>query len=358
MKRALALARRAQGTTGPLPPVGAVLVRDGAVVGEGSTQAPGGLHAEAGALAQAGDAARGATLYVTLEPCVHHGRTPPCADAIIQAGVAEVVHAGVIDENPQVAGRGIEALAHAGLRMLVDPGATDEARELAAPHAKFIRTGMPYVTAKFAASLDGKIATRTGESRWITGPAAQAYSHRFRAAIDAIIVGSDTVLVDDPELTARPGGKRLQRQPLRVVVDGRARTPPGAKVLKAPGRCLIAVGEAAPPAAVNRLEQAGATVIRCPGQGEWVDLRKVAEELAERDCINVLIEGGGELVGRFLDAGLVDRIMAFIAPMVIGGREAHPAVGGEGAGPLAKAWRLRGHRVRTLGCDLLVEGEV
>jgi len=357
MRRALTLARRAQGTTSPRPPVGAVLVRDGQVVGEGATQPPWGPHGEIVALQAAGERARGATLYVTLEPCAHYGRTPPCVDAILRAGVGEV-HVPIADGNPQVSGRGFAALGAAGIPLVMEERFGKEAEALAAPSVKYVKTGLPFVIAKFAASLDGKIATRLGDSKWITGPAAQAYGHRVRAEVDAIIAGANTVLADDPALTARPRGRPQRRQPLRVVVDSLARTPPHAQVITGGGECLIAVGARAPRKAVEALERAGASVLGCPGPDQRVWLSSLLRGLAERNCINVLVEGGSELVGSFFDGGFVDRVLAFLAPKIIGGREARPAVGGEGAHPLAAAWRLGPFRLRRLGQDLLIDGLV
>ena len=235
MLRALQLAERAVGHTSPNPPVGAVLVRDGRIVGEGRTQPPGQSHAEIVALRQAAELANGATLYVTLEPCSHHGRTPPCADAIIAAGVAEV-RASMTDPNPRVAGRGLDALRQAGITVTLGEGRA-AAEELAAPHSWYITTGRPLVTLKFAMSLDGKIATRTGDSKWITGPESRRYVHTLRARADAIMAGIGTILADDPQLTARDAnGTPLPRQPLRVILDSRARTPPDAEDAQTAGQ--------------------------------------------------------------------------------------------------------------------------
>lgn len=355
MRRALRLARSVQGTTSPNPPVGAVLMRDGRIVGEGATQPPGGPHAEVVALQAAGEAARGAILYATLEPCSYKGRTPPCAEAVVAAGVAEV-HIAQLDANPRVAGGGVAKLEAAGLRVVMETRYEAPARELNEAHAKFIRTGLPFVTAKFAASLDGRIATRNGDSQWITGPQARNYGHRLRASVDAIITGVGTVLADDPHLTARPGGRLARRQPLRVVLDSRARTPPSAAILRSPGRCLIAVGGQADPAAVRALEATGAEVVWLPAEDGRVDLRIVLDHLAQRGCTNLLLEAGGELTGAFLDQGRVDKLLAFIAPLVIGGAEAIPAVAGQGAASLAAAHRLHHVAVQRLGPDLLVKG--
>ena len=249
MRRALELARAAVGSTSPNPPVGAVVVRGGRIVGEGHTQPAGEDHAEKVALRQAGELARGSMLYVTLEPCSHHGRTPPCTDAIIASGVSEVC-ASVVDPNPQVSGRGLEQLRRAGISVTLGEGRED-AEELIAPHTKFITTGTPLVTAKFAMSLDGKIATRTGDSKWITSEESRRYVHTLRAQSDAIMAGIGTVLADDPQLTARDAdGAPLPRQPLRVVVDSKGRLPADAALLRQPGRTLVFVSDEA---AVARL---------------------------------------------------------------------------------------------------------
>ncbi|MSQ26560.1 MAG: bifunctional diaminohydroxyphosphoribosylaminopyrimidine deaminase/5-amino-6-(5-phosphoribosylamino)uracil reductase RibD [Dehalococcoidia bacterium] len=355
MRRALRLATLAAGSTSPNPPVGAVLVREGRTVGEGYTQPPGGPHAEVVALAQAGEAARGATLHVTLEPCAHTGRTLPCTDAIIRAGVAEVRFA-LRDVNPLVAGRGVAALRTAGIRVVEDTRWQPLAGPLVDAHARFVQTGKPFVTVKFAASLDGRIATRSGDSKWITGPVARAYAHRIRAGVDAIITGVGTVLTDDPELTARPGGRTATRQPLRVVVDSHARTPPDAKVLTSPGHCVVATASGASDDALQRIEAAGACVLRFPGEGERVSLKLLLAWLAQQGRINLLVEAGGTLLGSFFDDGLVDRVLAFIAPVVIGGGGARPAVGGSGPEHLHDAFRLERTSVRRLGADLLVQG--
>ena len=324
-------------------------------MGEGFTQPPGGPHAEVVALAQAGEAAKGATLFVTLEPCAHTGRTPPCTDAIARAGVAEVWVA-LRDVNPLVSGRGVAALWSAGVRVVEDPRWQQLAGLLADAHAKFVLTGRPFVTVKFAASLDGRIATRSGDAKWITGPMARAYGHRVRAGVDAIITGIGTVLADDPELTARPRGRIAERQPLRVVVDSQVRTPLDAKVLAGPGGCLVAAGAAAADAAIRRIEATGCRAVRFPGKESSVSLPLLLAWLAEQGRINVLVEGGGTLLGSFFDEGLVDKVLAFLAPMVIGGATAHPAVGGSGAEFLGNVFRLERVSVRRLGADLLVSG--
>ena len=318
MRRALRLAGRGRGRTSPNPMVGAVVVRRGRAIGEGYHRQVGGPHAEVWALREAGAAARGATLYVTLEPCSHHGRTPPCTDAIMQAGLARVV-AGCVDPNPQVNGRGVRCLRGAGIE--VEVGVMEaEARRLNEAYCKHIATGMPFVALKAAMSLDGKIATAAGESKWITGERARAAAHRLRARHDAVMVGVGTVLADDPELTVR---KSRGRTPLRVVVDSRARTPPRARLLTADERApVIAVTRQAPRARVRRLERAGAEVWVVGSQRGKVELKGLMRRLGTEGVQSVLVEGGGTLGAGALAAGLVDRVYFFISPRIIGGARA------------------------------------
>jgi diaminohydroxyphosphoribosylaminopyrimidine deaminase / 5-amino-6-(5-phosphoribosylamino)uracil reductase len=354
MQRALALARQALGRVSPNPAVGAVLVRSGRVVGEGCTQPPGGPHAEIVALGQAGEAARGAALYVSLEPCCHHGRTPPCTEAIIAAGVAEV-HLATLDPDPNVNGSGRDQLAAAGIAVHVGEG-EEEARRLNEAYIKHRTTGLPFVIAKFAASLDGRIAAASGQSRWISGPQTREWAHQQRVAVDAILVGVNTILVDDPQLTARPGGQEAERQPLRVVADSRGRTPPTARLLQGPGRVLIATSGRSDPSWRATMEAAGAEVLVLPCDGASLDLGALLRTLGERGILSLLVEGGGVLLGSLFDQGLVDKVQAVIAPLIIGAAEAPAAVAGRGAHRLADAWRLRGVTVERLGEDVLVTG--
>ena len=356
MARALELARGVEGTTNPNPPVGAVVVRDGRVVGEGATLPPGGPHAEVVALRKAGELAQGATLYVTLEPCSHHGRTPPCVDAVIAAGVSEV-RVAIVDANPRVGGTGVELLRARGVVVEVGDGEA-EARVLAAPHAKFITAGRPLVTAKFAMSLDGKIATRTGDSKWITSEASRRYVHELRARSDAIMAGIGTVLADDPQLTARDAdGTPLPRQPLRVIVDSSGRTPSDAALVAQPGETLVAVADAGSDSRLG-LEKAGAEVFTAGGPDGRVDLDELMDELGRREITSLLVEGGGTLLGVLFDSGSVDRIVAFVAPVIIGGSSAVSAVGGDGVARMAEAARLSNVRIETIGDDVVVTGWV
>ena len=363
MRRAIALARGALGTTSPNPAVGAVVARDGdgVVIGEGWTRPAGQRHAEIGALRQAGDAARGATLYVTLEPCCHYGRTPPCTDAIIAAGVGRVIYA-VTDPNPRVSGGGVAALREAGIAVERQPN--PEAHALYEAFAKHITTGMPYVVAKFAMSLDGKIATRAGHSQWITGPEARARVQQMRKEMDGIMVGIGTALADDPLLTARDGDGRplpVAWQPTRVVLDSAGRLPATARMLRQPGRTIIATGngvggDGGSPARAAALEDAGATVCAFPGREGRVDLAGLLGYLGREGVVSLLVEGGGGVLGAMLDVGLIDKVHAFIGAMLIGGTVAPSPVGGEGATAMADAWRLEGAAMEPIGADWLITG--
>ena len=356
MNRALELAHLSQGETSPNPPVGAVVVRDGRIVGEGRTRPAGQSHAEVVALRQASELARGATLYVTLEPCSHYGRTPPCANAVIAAGIAEV-HASIQDPNPQVAGRGLETLRQAGIPVSVGLG-SERAEELAAPHAKLVTTGTPLVTLKFAMSLDGKIATRTGDSKWITSEEARRHVHELRARSDAIMAGIGTVIADDPMLTARDeDGAPLPSQPLRVIVDSRARISPESAALRQPGHTLIAVARASREDRA-RLESDRVALFAAPDPGGRVDLPALMAELGRRRMTSLFVEGGGTLAGSLLDAGLVDRIIAFIAPVIIGGEDAPSPIRGKGAQKMADALRLNSTQISQFGPDLSITAKL
>jgi diaminohydroxyphosphoribosylaminopyrimidine deaminase/5-amino-6-(5-phosphoribosylamino)uracil reductase len=356
MRRALALAERARGLTSPNPMVGAVLVRDGEVIGEGFHTRAGAPHAEIEALRAAGGRAEGATLYVTLEPCAHQGRTPPCAPAVVAAGLRRVVVA-MDDPNPSVAGRGLEILRRAGVETVVGVLAAEAERQNRT-FATAMRRGRPHVTLKAAMSLDGKIADVHGESRWITGDAARREAHRLRSEADAIVVGVGTLLHDDPALTVRLEAP-WPREPYRVVLDTAARTPVDARLIGAgtPARALIAVGENAAAERVERLAATGATVLRLPTADGRVDPGAVLAALAAREVRAVLLEGGGDVHGSFVDAGLVDRVAIFAAPLLLGGREAAVVVGGRGR-RLKEGLRLDDVAVRALGTDVLIEADV
>jgi diaminohydroxyphosphoribosylaminopyrimidine deaminase/5-amino-6-(5-phosphoribosylamino)uracil reductase len=355
MSRALDLARNAPEAVSPNPIVGAVILdAGGEVVGEGWTQPPPGPHAEIVALEAARERARGGTLCVTLEPCNHHGRTPPCTDAIVAAGIAEV-HYAVIDPNRKVSGAGANALEAAGIRVVAGEG-EDEARRINEAFFKHRATGLPFVIAKWAASLDGRIAAASGDSRWVSGPETRAWAHRLRTRIDAILVGSSTVVIDDPQLTARPEGIDDPRQPLRIVVDTRGRTPPMAQVFLGPAKTLVATSDEAPEPWRAAVKARGAEVVSLPLAAGHVDLRALLQLLGDREVLSVLVEGGGVILGSFFDAGLVDKVHAIIAPLIVGAADAPAAVAGEGADRMADALRLRDVTVERLGEDLLVTG--
>jgi len=355
MQRALELAERGRGAVEPNPLVGAVVVRDGVAVGEGWHERFGGPHAEVVALAAAGAAARGATLYVTLEPCCHHGKTPPCTDAILHAGIGRVV-AAMADPFPQVAGQGAALLRQRGL--VVDVGLLEAgARRLNAPYLKLLTVGRPYVHAKWAMTLDGKIATCAGESKWITGEAARRRAHEIRGRVDAIVVGIGTVLADDPELTARPAGPRTA---LRVVLDSRARLPAGSRLAAntAAVPVLVAVADRADPADQGRLRECGCEVLPLPAEAGRPAVNALLDELGRRRLTNVLVEGGAEVLGSFLDARAVDEVHIFMAPRLVGGARAPTAVAGQGIARLADAVCAAEVSVETLGQDVYVHGRV
>ncbi len=356
MQRALQLAERGRGLTSPNPLVGAVVVRGDRIVGEGAHLRAGGAHGEIAALEAAGGAARGATLYVTLEPCTHQGRTPPCAPAVARAGVARVVIA-LPDPNPLVAGGGADLLRAAGVAVELGVLATEAERQNRA-WLTAMRRRRPHVTLKAAATLDGKLADGRGTSKWITGEAARQYAHRLRAESDAVVVGVTTALRDDPALTVRLP-EPWPREPYRVVLDTGARLGAGARLIRAgtPSRALVAVGEQAPPARVAALEAAGARVLRCPTREGRVDPLALLQRLFELEVHAVLVEGGGETHAAFVEAGVVDRIALFLAPLVLGGRDATGIVGGAGR-DLKAALRLDVLAVTPVGDDLLIEADV
>ena len=354
MARALVLAARGRGAVEPNPLVGAVVVRDGTIVGEGWHEKFGQAHAEVNALDQAGDRARGATVYVTLEPCCHFGKTPPCTEAVVRAGVRRVVVA-MLDPFPQVAGQGASRLREAGIVVEVGIGEAT-ARRLNAPYLKRLRTGRPWVHAKWAMTLDGKIATRTGESKWITGEAARARVHQLRGRMDAIIVGKGTVIADDPLLTARPPGPRTA---VRVVLTTTgAGLPASCRLLETIDVAPVLVVTSSP--AAERLadwRNRGAGVLELPPGGDGgPSVQSVLTELGRRGMTNVLIEGGAETLGRFCDAGEIDEIHAFVAPKLFGGRHDLTPIGGLGVAGLDEAWTLAEWDVERLDDDVLIHG--
>ncbi len=357
MKRALELARTRQGRTRPNPTVGAVLVKNGRIIGEGVHRRAGEPHAEIVALQQAGEEARGATLYVTLEPCSHHGRTPPCVDAIIAAGIKEV-HMATIDPNPLVAGRGKARLEAAGIRVVVGEH-EDEARRLNEGFMHWITTRRPFIVAKFAMSLDGKIATRTGEARWITGEAARRWVHELRDRMDAILVGVNTVVQDNPRLTTRLP-KSDVHHPIRIVLDSRGRAPLHARLFDPhlPGETWVMTTEKMPLHHRRALEAQGIRVVELPAEEGRVSLTALLEFLGREEITSLLVEGGATVLGRFFDERLVHKVHAFVAPVIIGGAQAPTAVGGTGIARLADALRLSPVEVERVGDDVLISGYV
>jgi diaminohydroxyphosphoribosylaminopyrimidine deaminase/5-amino-6-(5-phosphoribosylamino)uracil reductase len=349
MKRALALAAEGVGQVSPGPLVGCVIAQAGEVVGEGFYVYEQLKHAETYALEQAGTKAKGATAYVSLEPHAHHGRTPPCTDALIAAGVSRVV-APTEDPNPKVSGNGFEHLRAAGVEVSFGLLAQESAK-LNEKYFHFMRTGRPFVHLKLAVSLDGRIATRTGDSRWITGAESRARAHELRHDSDAILIGAGTVRADDPLLTDRSGKKR--RTPLiRVVLDEALTTSADSRLVQTATEApvLIFAGTATP--AANEL--LGVEIIRDPAGGR--DLSLILDELGKRMVQSVLVEGGANVAGNFLDAGLVNKVTVFIAPMIIGGREAPTAVGGKGAESLVQAIELQDLVVTQRGQDIEFTG--
>jgi diaminohydroxyphosphoribosylaminopyrimidine deaminase/5-amino-6-(5-phosphoribosylamino)uracil reductase len=393
MRRALELARQAAGGVSPRPPVGAVVVKDGRAAGEGATEPRPGRHAEAVALQAAGAAARGATMYVSLEPHAHQGVAPPCTDAIIAAGIVKVV-CPIEDPNPQVSGNGFRQLRAAGVEVVA--GGPDEDRrqaaELVEGFAHWVATRRPLIIAKFAMSLDGKIATRSGDSKWITSEESRRVAHEMRRTADAVIAGIGTVLRDDPRLTARDvarspalrepfdrlratpqgPGRPASRPRLRVIVDTDGRMPSSAALLREPGRVLWVRGGAAgrsplPSGGPSTSSgqpvqgegiQAMVEAIDLPRHPDGVDLDALVRLLGEREACTVMVEGGGTLLGSMFDRGLVNKVAAFVAPVVIGGKAAPGPVGGAGVEKMAQALRLERVRFTQVGEDMLVTGYV
>jgi diaminohydroxyphosphoribosylaminopyrimidine deaminase/5-amino-6-(5-phosphoribosylamino)uracil reductase len=355
MQRALELAAMARHQTSPNPMVGAVLVRDSIVVGEGFHHRAGEPHAEVLATLAAGEQARGAVMYVTLEPCAFAGRTGACTSALLAAGVTRVV-AAIEDPDARVNGRGFTMLRDAGVKVEVGDGA-EEAEAVNRRYLLARRSRRPYLALKFGMSMDGKIATAAGESRWITSEQSRAEAHHLRQAYDAVAVGAMTVIDDDPTLTARDdAGNPAQRQPLRVVVDGRLRIDPGARVLdpELPGRALLATTSHALDDRGSDFHERGVWVQGFAGDAS-IDIGELLAFLAEQEIASLLIEGGGELGWSAVRSGAVDRVYAFVAPTLIGGRDAPTPVGGEGYARLADALRLELVGVRHFGPDVLIE---
>jgi diaminohydroxyphosphoribosylaminopyrimidine deaminase/5-amino-6-(5-phosphoribosylamino)uracil reductase len=353
MSRALELAERGRGYVEPNPLVGAVVVRDGQLVGEGWHQRYGEAHAEIHALAAAGEAARGAALYVTLEPCCHHGKTPPCTDTLLRAGIRRVV-AAMLDPFPAVSGKGAELLRQAGVTVDVGVGEA-EARRLNAPYLKLLATGRPWVHAKWAMTLDGKIATRIGDSRWISNEISRRRVHELRGRMDAILVGIGTVLADNPQLTARPPGPRT---PTRIILDSHGRIPDDAIVVQSAPLTptILAATEHMPQSKRAALQAHGCEVLMLPEHHGRVSVEALVVELGRRRFTNILVEGGSGIFGAFFDAAAIDEYHVFIAPRLVGGATATNAVGGIGVQRMVEALRLAEWRHEILDGDLYVHG--
>ncbi len=354
MLRALELARK--GKTSPNPMVGAVVVKNNRIIAEGFHSRAGGPHAEVVALRKAGSKAKGADLYVSLEPCCHIGRTPPCTDAIIQSGVSRVF-AGMKDPNKLVQGKGIRILKAAGIRVSAGMMQND-CQKLNEVFVKVMKTGMPFVTVKTAMSLDGKIATQAGDSQWISGVKSREFVHELRNQNDAILVGTNTILKDNPQLTCRLKKKR-GRHPARIVLDRRNRIPLTAKVF-ANSKAQQVIYVPGPKLSTKReklLTAKNIEVLKVKTLKSGFDLKQLMKLLAKKELNSVLIEGGGEINSSALEAGVVDRVFAFISPILVGGQQAPGPIGGKGVAKIAKAMKLKNMKVMQIGDDLMVEAE-
>lgn len=353
MRRAISLASKAKGMTSPNPMVGAVLVKDGKIIAEDYHRRPGQPHAEALVIDSSGEKAKGATLYVSLEPCCHRDkRTPPCTEAIIRSGIKRVFVA-MEDPNPKVSGKGIKELIDAGIDVFTGI-LEEEARRLNEAYIKHITTGKPFVTLKVAMTLDGKIATPDGQSKWITGEKARRMVHRIRNSVDAIMTAIGTVKADDPLLTVRAVRPRRIDRPLRIVIDPRLEISLKAKLLITPPETVIVTTEDRERGKKEALSKKGIRIIEYPGQK--IDLKWLMERVGKEGITSVLIEGGSSLNAHALEDGIVDKVLFFISPKIIGGRESYPAVGGDVYRSLENAYKLRDVKIRTLGEDILIEG--
>jgi diaminohydroxyphosphoribosylaminopyrimidine deaminase/5-amino-6-(5-phosphoribosylamino)uracil reductase len=359
MALALALAAQGIGLVEPNPPVGCVIVRASQIVGQGFHETFGGAHAEVIALERAGTAAAGATVYVTLEPCCHHGKTPPCTKALLRAGVGRVVVA-CEDPFPHVVGQGMAELRAAGIAC--DLGVlSGEARQLLAPYFKRVTTGRPWVIAKWAMTLDGKLATRTGDSRWISSESSRAIVHQLRGRVDAVIVGSGTARIDNPLLTARPVDRAdCKRTATRIVVDSAASLDPESRLVQTARDVpvLVVVATEAPLEACQRLSDAGVEIFRCAGETHLARLGTLLQELGRRQMTNLLFEGGSKLLGTIFEMRAVDEVHAFIAPIIAGGSRALSPVGGVGREKMEDALALADISIEELAGDVYIHGRI
>lgn len=355
MKRAIMLAKKGRGYTNPNPMVGAVVVKDGKIIGEGYHKVYGSAHAEVQALNNCKVSPEGATLYVTLEPCSHVGKTPPCVDAIISHGIKEVV-IGMVDPNPLVAGMGIKKLQEQ--QITVTWGILEnEVKALNRIFIKYISTRKPYCIWKSAMTLDGKIATKTGDSKWITSETARQYVHQLRHQVSAIMVGIGTVLADNPRLTTRLSDGHGQH-PIRIILDTTCRIPLDAPLLSEEGKTIVCIGKHAPVHKINRLKEKGVEVYVANEKDGRLDIGSLMDYLGERGIDSVLIEGGSLVSSSALEAGVVDEVMLFVAPKIIGGEDAKSPVGGEGIRWMKDAIALKDVEVQTLGPDILIRGKI
>lgn len=357
MKRAIRLAAKGRGRTSPNPMVGAVVVRGETVVGEGYHEYIGGPHAEVNALRNAGDQAKGAVLYVTLEPCNHQGRTPPCTLAVLEAGISRVV-VGMADPNPGVRGGGCETLRARGIQ--VDVGILErECRLLNQAFIKYVTTGIPLVTLKAAATLDGRIATRTGDARWISNEQSRRFVHRLRCDLDGILVGAGTALADDPQLTGRIRQKSPCRQPVRIVLDTHLKLPATAQLVRTvredqPVR--IVCGEDAPRDKEEALKKKGVAVLRLPSRDNRIDLTSLLKELGKTQMTSLLVEGGAHVFGAFLQERLADDFYFFYASKILGDPQGIPMIWGQGVEKMSDALRVYDLRIRRFGDDVMFAG--
>jgi diaminohydroxyphosphoribosylaminopyrimidine deaminase/5-amino-6-(5-phosphoribosylamino)uracil reductase len=353
MKKAITLARKGLGRTSPNPLVGAVVVvRKGTIIGQGFHQKAGGPHAEPIAIAQAGKAAKGATLYVNLEPCNHLGRTPPCTQAVLESGIKKVVF-GLSDPNPRVKGGGADWLRSQGVEV-VQGVLEEDCRRLNEVYIKWISTGLPFVILKAAVSLDGRIATRTGDSKWISNERSRVLVHRIRNQVDGILVGIGTVVKDDPSLTVRlPRGE--VKNPLRIVLDPRLRISPEARILEGPAQTLIVSGTRVLDYKKRKLEERGAEILSLPDRDGRVSIQDLLIHLGRRGITSLLVEGGAEVYSSFLNEHQVDKLILFIAPCLIGGRKAVGMIGGTGIAYMNEAIRFKEMNVKLWSGDILVE---
>ncbi len=359
MREALALARSQMGKTSPDPMVGALVVKGGRVISRGYHAEQSTPHAEAFAIKKAGRRAKGATLYLNLEPCCHYGYNPPCTNAIIRSGIKRVV-AAMKDPNPLVNGRGFKELREAGIK--VEVGVLEqEAKELNEAFVKFITTGRPFVILKTAMSMDGKVATVSGDSKYITGLASRQYVHVLRICVDAMMLGVNTVIMDDPKLTVRDIGREkiTKRNPKKIILDTNAEIPLNSYILRhEPEKTIVVAGGGAARKRLDNIRKTGANVLIAKTKGGQIDLKDLMAELGEDKIMSIMIESGGTLAASALKEGIVDKAMFFIAPKIIGGKTAPTPVAGEGLKKLAKAINLKSARARIFGRDVLIEGYI